>query len=285
VKLFDYDTKEPLSYTVTYEEQQDGVTVQDITYPSGGGDRFGKLVIPDGRGPFPAVLYAAGQGVPASFFVREMVAFAKDGYAGLALEHRPTTDLYSSLDGKATIEGYANYVKDLRRGLDLLGTIPKIDVKRLGFVGHSFGCAAGSILSGLETRIRAYVLMACGGYITDPAWSYCATDACYTATTEDRARYQERLSVLNPANYIGRNSGAAFLVQASKTDQFARQPNVEALFAAAPEPKSITWYPDRGSHDEIWTFGGHDLGCTGFGACDPTLPAFAEHRAWLKEHV
>ena len=39
--------KEPLGYKVTYEELQDGVTVQDITYPSGGYDVFGKLVIPD----------------------------------------------------------------------------------------------------------------------------------------------------------------------------------------------------------------------------------------------
>ena len=46
VKLFDYDTTEPLGYTVTYEEQQDGVTVRDITYPSGGYDVFGKLVDP-----------------------------------------------------------------------------------------------------------------------------------------------------------------------------------------------------------------------------------------------
>lgn len=284
VKLFAYDTKEPLGYTVTYQEQVDGVTVQDITYPSGGAERFGKLVIPDGKGPFPTLLYAAGYGVAASFFVPEMVAFAKDGYAGLALENRPTTELYRSLDEKTTVQGYRDYVADLRRGLDLLGTIPTVDAKRLGFVGHSLGCAAGSILSGLEARIRAYVLMSCGGYVTDPDWSYCPTDACFTATEEDRARYQERLAVLNPANYIGHNTGAAFLVQASKTDMIASQPSVEALFAAAPEPKTIAWYADTGSYG-AWTMGGHGLGCTSFGACDPSLPAFADHRAWLKERL
>ncbi len=82
VKLFDYDTKEPLGYEVTYEEQQDGVTVYDITYPSGGSDVPAKLVIPNGEGPFPAVLYAAGHTLHPGFFVPEMVALAKESYAG-----------------------------------------------------------------------------------------------------------------------------------------------------------------------------------------------------------
>jgi cephalosporin-C deacetylase-like acetyl esterase len=212
-----------------------------------------------------------------------MVAFAKEGYAGLAIGNRSGTDLYSTLDTKATIEGYSNYVVDLRRGLDLLETLPQIDAKRIGFVGHSLGCAAGSILSGIETRIGAYALMACGGYITDPAWSYCGTDACFSATDDDRSKYQERLAVLNPVNYIGRGGGAAFLVQASRTDQIALESNVVALYDAAPQPKNLTWYQRDSS--AMQDMGGHNLGCVTFGSCDPALPAFADHRAWLMEHV
>lgn len=273
VKLFDYDRTEPLGYTVTSQERQGDATVYDIKYANGGYSVLAKLVIPDGKGPFPAVLYAAGHTMDPSVWLPDMVALAKDGYAGLAIGERPTIDLYSSLDGKATIEGYRDYVVDLRRGVDLLGTHPKIDAKRLGFVGHSLGCAVGSILSGIETRIAAYALMACGGYITDPLWSYCGSDACSSASDEDRSQYQERLAVLNPVNYIGHSAGAAFLVQASKADQIASVPNVEALFAAAPEPKSLAWYE-----------GGHLFGCTA-APCDPALPVFAGHRAWLKEHV
>lgn len=199
-----------------------------------------------------------------------MLAFAKDRDAGLSISERQGIDLYSSLDGKGTIEGYTDYVVDLRRAIDLLDTLPQIDAKRIGFAGHSLGCSAGSILSRLETRIAAYALLSCGGYVTDPSWSYCD---CEAATAEDRARYLERIAVLNPVNYIGHNTGAAFLVQASKTDPIAQEPNVEALFAAAPEPKSLTWYE-----------GGHMLGCTG-SPYDATIPAATDHRAWLKEHV
>ena len=274
VKLFDYDTKEPLGYKVTHQEQQDGVTVYDIEYPSGGYGVPAKLVIPNGKGPFPAVLYAAGHTLWPSFFLPEMVALVKDGYAGLAIGERNPLDLYSSLDTTVDIEGYAHYVVDLRRGLDLLGTLPQIDAKRIGFVGHSLGCAAGSLLSGIETRIAAYALMACGGYVTDPAWSVCGSDACFSATAEDRSHYQERLAVLNPVSYIGHNTGAAFLFQASKTDQIALESNVVALNDAAPQPKSLKWYE-----------GGHSFGCEAWDSCDPALPAFEDHRAWLKEHV
>lgn len=274
VKLFDYDTKEPLGYKVTYEEQEDGATVYDITYASGGYSVPAKLVVPDGEGPFPAVLYAAGHTLWPSFFKPEMVALAKEGYAGLAIAERAPLDLYSTLDTTVDIEGYAHYVVDLRRGIDLLGTLPKIDAKRIGFVGHSLGCAVGSILSGIETRIAAYALMACGGYVTDPAWSFCGGDACFSATAEDRSRYQERLAVLNPVNYTGHNTGAAFLFQASKADQIALESNVVALYDAAPQPKSLKWYE-----------GGHSFGCETWDSCDPALPAFEDHRAWLKEHV
>jgi cephalosporin-C deacetylase-like acetyl esterase len=284
VKLFDYETQEPLTYKVTYQEPQDGVTVYDITYPSGGYGVFGKLVIPNGKGPVPAVLYAAGYTLSPSFFVPEMVAFTKEGYAGLAIGDRGgPVELWSSLDTTFDIELIAHYVVDLRRGVDLLGTLPKIDPKRIGFVGHSLGCAVGSILSGIETRIGAYVLMACGGYVTDPAVSFCSTDACFSATADDRSQYQERLAVLNPVNYIGHNTGAAFLFQASKTDQIMLESNVEALVAAAPQPKSLTWY--EAGHSWMLDMGGHSLGCITFGSCDPALPAFADQRAWLKEHV
>jgi hypothetical protein len=79
------------------------------------------------------------------------------------------------------------------------------------------------------------------------------------------------------------SSDEAFLLLASKADTIALESNVVALFDAAPQPKSLTWY-DRGD-SEMEDAGGHGLGCVTFGSCDPALPAFADHRAWLMEHV
>jgi hypothetical protein len=60
----------------------------------------------------------------------------------------------------------------------------------------------------------------------------------------------------------------------------ALAPNVEVLASAAPEPKRLQWYEYGDS-----SLGGHGFGCDSFDSCDPALPAFEDHRAWLKEHV
>jgi hypothetical protein len=63
-----------------------------------------------------------------SFFLPEMVAFAKDGYAGLAIEHRGLLDL-QPLD--TTI--------DLLRGLDLTW-YRRVDSGLQGMGAHGLGC-------------------------------------------------------------------------------------------------------------------------------------------------
>lgn len=121
--------------------------------------------------------------------------------------------------------------------------------------------------------------MSCVGYATDPQWS----GISYTGET--LTRYQDETAVLNPVNYVAHNQGAAFLIQASKTDVYASEANIRALFDAAPEPKELWWYrydfEALGGH----ALGGHALGCVGSGPCDPTLPAFAYHLEWLQENV
>jgi len=276
VALFDYDTSEPLEYTearATDSEQAEGSTVYDVSYQSRGNTVPAKLVMPDGPGPFPAVLYAPGLTLGPGFFVPEMQELARQGYAGLGIvgpEHRAPFSRFVVFDADEEIASHVGYVIDLRRAIDLLETLPTIDAARLGFAGHSLGCQMGSIISGVDDRIDAFVLMSCpGGYVSDPVWGWAPMKG--VGTEEERARYLDRIAVLNAANYVNHNEGAAFFIQGDKDDY---GPNIQALFDAAGEPKTLTWYE-----------GGHGLGCETFGACDPALPAFADHRAWLQENV
>jgi hypothetical protein len=48
----------------------------------------------------------------------------------------------------------------MRRGLDLLLARKDVDPKRLAFVGHSYNASIGAILSGVDRRFKAFVLMA-----------------------------------------------------------------------------------------------------------------------------
>jgi hypothetical protein len=272
VKMFDYDTAQALGYNVSYEERQEGATISDVSYRSGDHTVTAKLVMPDGKGPFPAVLYAHGMGLAPSFFLPEMLVLARQGYAGLAIdgpEGRAPYAQFYLFDAPKEIAGHVVYVTDLRRAIDLLGTLPRIDATRLGFAGHSLGCKMGGILSGVDDRIDAYVLMSCAAYDSDPTWGN--PPIVGIAPEEEVARYLDQMAVLNPANYVSHNKGAAFFVQGDKGDW---EPNQQALYQVAPEPKMITWYE-----------GGHSFGCKTWGACNPALPAFADHRAWLMEHV
>ena len=56
-------------------------------------------------------------------------------------------------------EAYIQAVVDLRRGMDLLLARSDVDPKRLAYVGHSYGAQWGSILSGVDKRMKATVLM------------------------------------------------------------------------------------------------------------------------------
>jgi hypothetical protein len=92
-------------------------------------------------------------------------------------------------------------------------------------------------------------------------------------------RYQERIAVLNPVNYVGHSQGARFLFQGvhgGETVAGLTRANFLALFEATPEPKTLRWYGG-----DAW------LGCAGAGAsgCDPSVPAFVDHRAWLERNV
>jgi hypothetical protein len=82
---FDYDTTEALDVKVLSEERQRGVIVSDITYRSDGRTVPAVLVMPEGRGPFPAVIYAPTDNSGQGFFLADAAALARDGYAGLVL--------------------------------------------------------------------------------------------------------------------------------------------------------------------------------------------------------
>ncbi|HEX7464164.1 MAG TPA: hypothetical protein VF382_04615, partial [Actinomycetota bacterium] len=161
------------------------------------------------------------------------------------------------------------------------------------FVGHDEGGVVGSILSAVDPRIDAYVLQVAKGYWTDFIRILHRRGEGYN-TDEGRltlaqiVRYQERIAVLNPVNYIGHSRGAAFLFQGAKAGSALTgltRANFLALFEAAPEPKTLRWY-----EADVW------LGCAGpgqmtfhsfidVGSCDPSVPAFVDHRAWLEKHV
>jgi dienelactone hydrolase len=58
-------------------------------------------------------------------------------------------------------EAIAAQVREMSRAVDLLAAQPKVDSKRIGFVGYSLGAVQGSVFAGVDgRRLQAAVLMA-----------------------------------------------------------------------------------------------------------------------------
>jgi dienelactone hydrolase len=168
---FDYDSKVPLDLQEAGVEHRGNVAVHDISFGSPKGGRVpAYLVVPEGKGPFAAVIWGHWYWQNSGFFNRkefleEAVALAPSGVVSLLptgpgarpghvedkdpLSDRQVTDLVQS-------------IVDMRRGADLLLARSDVDSKRLAYVGHSYDATVGGFLSGMDKRFKAFVLMAGG---------------------------------------------------------------------------------------------------------------------------
>ncbi len=171
IRHFDYDTKAPLDVRTVGTEKRAGVTIHDITYASPkGGVVPAYLVIPNGKGPFAAVIWGHWYWKNSPMrnrkqFLDEAVALAQVGVVSLLtdgpvarpghIENNEPLNEQQALD-------FIQQVLDMRRGVDLLITRKDVDPKRIAFVGHSYNAAVGALLSGLDRRFKAFVLMAGG---------------------------------------------------------------------------------------------------------------------------
>lgn len=114
----------------------------EVRYRSGDLTISGQLFVPDGKGPFPAVVinhgyiepsvYVSGQGVP-----REQAAFAQAGFVVLHTDYRghaasdPATDLIRELR--------LGYARDAVAAAKALKQLDVVDSERVGMVGRSMG--------------------------------------------------------------------------------------------------------------------------------------------------
>jgi dienelactone hydrolase len=239
--MFAYDTSEPFATSLGINYPKYGATVQQMAFNANGQSVGGYLVMPQGEGPFPTIVYAPGLMTDVmENWAREAGAMAKRGYAGLLL-YEPSID-FNTFDANRDIASYVLYATQERRALDLLATLPKIDMKRIGFVGWSNGAIIGSLLAGLEGRIQAYVFLGVPGMTT---YTPEEKRALAAPTGAEFARWAARMSVIDNIAYVGHNEGAKFLFINGKHDANAMH-DAKAFLAAAP--KGTTWYVYSGSH-------------------------------------
>ena len=217
IALFDYDKAVPLDVNWGSKEQQDTFVRENVVYMSDGCKVYAFLVSPNGPGPYPAVIYVHMGQANKNQYLSEAAQLAEHGVVSLLLDAP-----FLSGCGNSSRDYYNHIVINIRRGIDLLETIPKVNPEKIGYVGHSFGATWGGVMAGVDARIKAYVLIA--GYAR--------------VSQHDAPDFPDLDAIL----YIGHNTASSFLFQFSTGDDFISESEAWQYYNAANEPKKILWY-------------------------------------------
>jgi hypothetical protein len=113
------------------------------------------LLVPDGKGPFPAVLvvfYDASTGIGQGKATRRDFAYqlARRGFVTLSLGSPPGT-FYPSKE-KTQLQPLSFHAYVAANCYNALANLPQVDPKRIGVVGHSYGGKWALFASCLDDR-------------------------------------------------------------------------------------------------------------------------------------
>jgi len=250
---FDYDASVPFDVKVNTETGQDGVTILDLSYAaydpvfaqSLGGRTVAYLVVPPGEGPFAGILYLHGFTTnqrSRNQFLDEAVSMAQHGAVCLLLHGIfPWMSVQKgTADDRQPIIGQ---LIELRRAVDFLLDQPSVDPARIGFVGQDYGAIYGGTLSGVDHRLKTYVLV--GG----PSTFANQVELGFSATLFDNSNYLPLVQDLDPIQYVANAAPASLFFQFGKGDRFITLDEGNQYYNAASEPKKIAWYDD--THDMV----------------------------------
>lgn len=250
--LFDYDSRQPLDIHDQVIEQFDGGTLHSVTYQSAkGGPVNAYLVVPSGKGPFAAILFGHwGNGTQAEF-IPEAKIYARAGAVSLLPDYpwdRPdpwhkSPDHFDKPEIDRDIE--IQTVLDLRRGIDLLLARSDVDPHRLGYIGHSYGAQWGSILSAVDKRMKASILM--GGVAECTDIMVRSQDPGMVELRKSLPpgtfdKYCQVTGQIDALQFVGHAAPVALLFQFGNFEQYFDKASTERYFAAASEPKKVLYY-------------------------------------------
>ncbi|MEP7257589.1 MAG: acetylxylan esterase [Flavitalea sp.] len=203
------NTRLPLDIRETASIPMKGYTIKNISFQTRPGVRgTGSLYVPDGKGPFPAVIVMHGHwpdGHANDLFQSVASSVALNGYVSL------TIDAFGGGE-RSTVHGKDEYhgnnlgascmnigeslmgiqISDNMRGVDLLCSLPYVDAKHIGATGASGGGNQTMWLTAIDDRIKAAVpVVSVGTFET-----YIMKDNCICELMVDGLNFTEESGVL-----------------------------------------------------------------------------------------
>ncbi|MBO5760662.1 MAG: acetylxylan esterase [Lentisphaeria bacterium] len=167
-----YDNTLPLDVQKFGKIKKDGYTITKLIYQSRPGIYVTALLyMPDGKGPFPAVLQMHGHNPEGKFGTNPQnmsIALAKEGYICLTVDAFGTYERAHKCYEKQGHGGFLGaglftigeslmgaQIVDNMRGVDLLMSMPEVIKDKIGATGASGGGNQTMWLSAMDERITA----------------------------------------------------------------------------------------------------------------------------------
>lgn len=254
-RLFDYNAVVPFNIKEISVIDKDGIAIHDIrydaqdrNYPAGANGLISAYrLVPPGGGPFAGIVFVHWLGstnANRDEFLKEASALAKKGAECLLVQgYFPWSA--SPKDSEYDRRQVIHQTIEFRRALDLLLSQPEVDQKRIAYVGHDYGALYGGVLSGVEKRVKAFVLTAGMGDFSTWFLKFWLGGM----QEKDRETYTLAMSSVDPIGYVSNASPAALFFQFATIDRFILKDTALKFYQAASEPKSVAWYDTTHSFD------------------------------------
>ena len=222
------------------------ITEWRLAAPSSGANGEVELTViaPIAKGKHPTVLWLHREGaeVKRALFLQEAETLAAGGIASLLVElpfKQPYVHRADNNAGDADVIRSA--VIDARRAIDWASTRPEFNVEKLAVVGHRYGAWAAALLTGVDARVDAAVLMSPPG--KPSGWLQVTEQPKAKAFRDsfDKAQWVAYLSAiepLDPEKWIVYAAPAKLHFQFASSDAWVQTLEQVDLYRAASLPKS-----------------------------------------------
>jgi dienelactone hydrolase len=259
-----YDQTAPVNLEQRGVQDRGGVKIYDATYASpidgrakavgpNGGTVSAYLVVPAGKGPFPAVIYGhwcmpGSEKKNRTEFLDEAVILARSGVVSLLPDHvitRPGFVEDNTPFNENQVVVMVQQVVNLRRSADLLLARPDVDPKRIAYVGHSCDASAGGFLSGIDKRFKAFVLMA--GDLSDEVDKKSKSFLEYRQKVgpEKLDAFMKEHAWMDAGKYVSNAAPATVFLQFASDEPFIDEEMEKGYFQVVSQPKKMKIYKAR----------------------------------------